>query len=141
MALTAISFFDSGNRPSDQAEPERFYHGLVLGMMLSLGDRYVMTSNRESGFGRYDILLKPQSSADDGIIFEFKVINPETEKNLKDTAKAALEQIMDRKYAAVLQSEGIKRDSIRIYAFAFRGKEVLIDGGYLSEFEKTGGMM
>ncbi len=141
ITLTAISFFDSGNRPSDQAEPERFYHGLVLGMMLSLGDRYVMTSNRESGFGRYDILLKPQSSADDGIIFEFKVINPETERNLKDTAKAALEQIMDRKYAAVLQSEGIKRDSIRIYAFAFRGKEVLIDGGYLSEFEKTGGMM
>lgn len=94
-----------------------------------------MTSNRESGFGRYDVLLEPCDRADDGIILEFKVIQPGTEKNLEETAQAAIRQILDKNYAAVLEAS-CGRDRIRIYGFAFRGKEVLIDGGYLREYEQ-----
>ena len=134
VARTVVSSFDSGNHPSDKTEPERFYHGLVLGIMLSLGDRYRMTSNRESGFGRYDILLEPGNRSDDGIIFEFKVLDAANgEKSLEDTAKAAICQIVRKQYAAVLEEACGNR--IRIYGFAFRGKEVLIKGGYLREFE------
>ncbi len=133
VTLAMVSSFDSGNRPSEQAEPERFYHGFVLGIMIDLGSRYTVTSNRESGFGRYDVLLKPRNPADDGIILEFKVFDSgDGEKSLENTAAAALRQITDRNYAAVLEAEGISRDRIRIYGFAFEGKKVLIDGGYLA---------
>lgn len=134
VALQTISFFDSGNQPSGQAEPERFYHGFVLGLMIELRDRYVITSNRESGFGRYDILLEPCNQADDGMVLEFKVIEPETEKNLQDAVASAINQIINKKYAVVLEEKGVSKDRIRVYGFAFRGKEVLIDGGYLLEF-------
>lgn len=138
VARTVVSSFDSGNHPSDKTEPERFYHGLVLGIMLSLGDRYRMTSNRESGFGRYDILLEPRNRSDDGIIFEFKVLDAANgEKSLEDTAKAAIWQIVCKQYAAVLE-EACGSNRIRIYGVAFRGKEVLIKGGYLREFELSG---
>lgn len=130
-ALSVISFFDSGNHPSAQTEPERFYHGLVLGLMVDLSSQYSITSNRESGFGRYDVMMEPHRHSDDGIIFEFKVFDPEDEKTLHDTAKSAIFQILDKKYASVLES---KCSRIRIYGFAFRGKEVWIDGGYMEEF-------
>ena len=58
VALATFSCFDAGKQPSKAAEPERFYHGFVLGLMVDLSDRYVITSNRESGFGRYDSMLK-----------------------------------------------------------------------------------
>lgn len=97
---------------------------------------YVITSNRESGFGRYDLLFEPRSLQDDGIIFEFKVYNPRKEKSLEDTARTAILQILDKKYAALLREKGVPEKKIRVYGFAFRGKEVLIEGGYLREFEK-----
>lgn len=135
VALSTFSFFDTGQKTSAAAQPERFYHGLVLGLMLELRNRYTMTSNRESGFGRYDVLLEPCDRADDGIILEFKVIQPGTEKNLEETAQAAIRQILHKNYAVALEAS-CGRDRIRIYGFAFRGKEVLIDGGYLREYEQ-----
>lgn len=125
VALATFSYFDSGNRPSG-SEPERFYHGFVLGLMTELSDRYVITSNRESGFGRYDVMLKPRNARDDALLLEFKVHDPEEEASLKDTAKAALEQIHSRNYKAALTAEGISEARIRSYGFAFEGKQVLI---------------
>ena len=125
IALETISYFDSGSRPS-QAEPERFYHGFVLGLMVDLRDRYVITSNRESGFGRYDIVLMPKEKQDDAIIIEFKVYDAEDEKNLQDTVKSALEQIEEQRYEAGILAQGIPAERIRKYGFAFEGKRVLI---------------
>lgn len=123
---TTFSYFDSGNRPSEESEPERFYHGFVLGLMVTLEDRYIITSNRESGFGRYDVLMEPRNAQDAGIIMEFKVQDPEDEKTLADTVKAALQQIEDKEYTSVLEARGIPQSRIRKYGFAFRGKNVLI---------------
>jgi len=126
IALAVFSFFDTGNKPSKEIEPERFYHGFVLGLVVELADRYIITSNRESGFGRYDVMLEPKTKRDDAIILEFKIYNSNKEKDLQDTVKSALQQIEDKKYAAVLESKGIAAERIRKYGFAFRGKEVLI---------------
>lgn len=127
VALQTFSYFDTGMNPSE-LEPERFYHGFVLGMMVKLADRYVLTSNRESGFGRYDIMLEPRQNVPelDAMIIEFKVQDAEEEAELSDTVAEALEQIERKKYDAALVAKGIPKERIRKYGFAFCGKKVLI---------------
>ncbi len=126
VALSTFSFFDTGKHPSG-GEPERFYHGFVLGLIVELRDRYVVTSNRESGFGRYDVMLEPKNpEEDDGIILEFKVHDEDGEETLKDTVASALEQIERKQYAAQMAARGIPSGRIRSYGFAFQGKRVLI---------------
>ena len=125
-----ISYFDTGKTPSDE-EPERFYHGLVLGLMVDQVDNYILNSNRESGFGRYDIMLEPIDKNNEklpGIVIEFKVFNPKKEDTLEETVKNALRQIKEKDYDAELIKRGVKEENIYHYGFAFKGKEVLIDG-------------
>ena len=118
-----FSYFDTTTR----IEPERFYHGFVLGLMVSLENRYIITSNRESGFGRYDIMLEPKNKEDVAIIIEFKVFNTRRDKTIEDTVQAALQQIEDKNYEADLIARGVPKENIRKYGFAFRGKEVYIE--------------
>ena len=126
VALSTFSYFDTGNRPSGE-EPERFYHGFVLGLIVDLQNRYFITSNRESGFGRYDVMLEPKDpKEDDGIILEFKVYDPDDEATLKDTVQSAHGQIEEKQYAEQLLARGVPRERIRSYGFAFQGKKVLI---------------
>lgn len=126
VALTTFSYFDTGKNISWE-EPERFYHGFVLGLMVDLQDRYTITSNRESGFGRYDLMFEPKNpKADDAIILEFKVFNKRREQSLEDTVQSALLQITEKQYTSLLIAKGIPKEHIRTYGFAFQGKNVLI---------------
>ncbi len=127
VALNTFSSFDSGNKPSEQTEPERFYHGFVLGMVVNMADTYIVRSNRESGYGRYDVMLEPVDKSGKAFIFEFKVLDPdEDEETLEDTLAAAHRQIAEKKYETELVSRGFAPEKIRKYGFAFRGRECLI---------------
>lgn len=126
VAMATFSFFDSGNKASAENEPERFYYGFVLGLVVDLQERYTILSNRESGFGRYDVMMEPKSDKDDAIILEFKVQDADDEKTLSDTVQSALQQIQEKKYEISLITKGIPADKIRKYGFAFHGKQVLI---------------
>ena len=131
VALRTFSSFDSGKHTSEKKAPENFYHGFVLGLMVDQTENYIITSNRESGFGRYDIMLEPkdkQSQKYPGIVIEFKVINPRKENSLEETVEAALKQIEEKNYDAELINRGVKEENIHHYGFAFKSKEVLIDG-------------
>lgn len=128
LSMSVFSFFDTGMHPSGQREPERFYHGFVLGLVVELQGRYEILSNRESGFGRYDVMMMPKDLRDQAIIMEFKVFDPQKEKDLDETAGNALAQIRERRYAAQLETQGICADRIKSYGFAFRGKEIVIRG-------------
>lgn len=123
-----FSYFDTGRRKSGKAEPERFYHGFVLGLLVELRGRYRLTSNSESGFGRYDVMLEPLNKDDNAIILEFKVRDADDEQTLADTVNAALKQIDERQYSQTLVDNGISMGKIKKYGFAFEGKKVLIGG-------------
>ncbi|CUO41384.1 AAA family ATPase [Anaerostipes amylophilus] len=126
ISMRIFSYFDVGKKSSKMLEPERFYHGFVLGLLVELMDRYEIKSNRESGFGRYDVMLRPRNVKDKAIIMEFKVISPKKEKSLEETAQNALEQIKEKNYKEELIEAGISENNIKAYGFAFEGKNVLI---------------
>lgn len=126
VALQSFSSFDSGTKPSENLEPERFYHGFVLGLIVDLAGKYHITSNRESGFGRYDVVMEPLQKQFDAIVMEFKVQNPAKEESLQHTVQNALLQIEEKNYDTELLARGIPKSKIRHYGFAFCGKKVLI---------------
>lgn len=129
ITLAMFSYFDVGREDAGNQEPERFYHGFVLGLIADQTDIYEIRPNRESGFGRYDVVLEPKDRTRDvAVILEFKVLSPGKEKGLEETAQAALQQIKDRRYREELQQHGMKEECIREYGFAFEGKKVLIIG-------------
>ncbi len=127
ISLEMFSYFDTGTGSSRQ-EPERFYHGFVLGMLAELLGRYSVTSNRESGYGRYDVMMEPLNGKDDAIVLEFKVYDARKETDLRETAERALAQIRQKRYTELLRAKGISEDRIRSYGIGFRGKEVEIAG-------------
>ncbi|MBQ9991758.1 MAG: AAA family ATPase [Lachnospiraceae bacterium] len=122
--IRTFSYFDTGNQPSIYA-PERFYHGFVLGLLADLSDRYTLTSNRESGFGRYDVVIEPFDQTKNAFILEFKVKDP-NEESLEATVETALAQIEEKRYDTDLLAKGFKKEQIKKYGFAFEGKKVLI---------------
>ena len=125
ISMEMFSYFDTGKKAYG-SDPERFYHGFVLGLLVELKDRYIITSNRESGFGRYDLVMEPRKEELPAIIIEFKVFNKRREQNLEETVAAALLQIEEKQYEKELIARGIAKERIKKYGFAFLGKEVLI---------------
>ena len=126
VALETISSFDTGTKPSEYTEPERFYHGFVLGLLVELKPKYEVLSNRESGYGRYDVMIVPKNKTENAYVFEFKVLDPDEEQSLEDTVQAAMQQIEEKKYVTSLVEKGIPKENIYCYGFAFEGKKVLI---------------
>lgn len=137
ISKSMFSSFDGGNRPSGETQPERFYHGFVLGLLVELADHYIITSNRESGFGRYDVLMEPKSNRYDGIIMEFKVHDSADERDLRETVQAALRQIDEKQYEQNLLDRGVEPDHICKYGFAFEGKKVLIGKAASASIQQT----
>ena len=126
VALQTFSYFDAGTRPSETGQPENFYHGFVLGLLVELSGAYTVTSNRESGYGRYDVVIEPLERNKNAYIFEFKVHDPDEEQTLSDTVASAHHQIEEKQYEASLIAKGIPAECIRTYGFAFEEKKVLI---------------
>ena len=113
--LKSTSYYDGKN--------EDFYHGLILGMTLYLDRDYYVNSNRESGLGRYDVIIEPKNKNNREYILEFKVVKDE--KDLENTAKKAIEQIIDKKYDTQLKERGIK--DITLIGITFFGKIIKVN--------------
>ena len=127
VALNTFSSFDAGKGPSEEKEPEKFYHGFVLGLLVENAKEYIVKSNRESGYGRYDVVLEPKDIKDIAVIMEYKVLNRRAgEKCLEDTAADALKQIEEKKYDTDLLQRGIPADRVLKYGFAFEGEKCFI---------------
>lgn len=126
VALATFSSFDTGSYPSGRTQPERFHHGFVLGLLVELWDQYEVRSNRESGYGRYDVMLIPRQKNQLAFVLEFKVYDAQEELKLEDTVQSALVQIEEKHYDTELIERGISKSKIRHYGFAFEGKKVLI---------------
>ena len=129
IALDTFSSFDVAGREESRIRPENFYHGFVLGLMVEKRDDYIIKSNKESGFGRYDVMMIPRNVKTGNLpamILEFKVMNSNKEKTLEETVSSALAQIEEKKYDTELINAGVKKENIRHYGFAFEGKKVLI---------------
>ena len=127
ITISTFSYFDVGSGNGDDLGPERFYHGFVLGLIAEHAEDYEIRSNRESGFGRYDIMMIPQDYEKyPAIVMEFKVCSRMKKETLEEAVQSALAQIDEKKYDAELLAHGIPADRIRHYGFAFEGKKVLI---------------
>ena len=129
ISMATFSYFDMSGKEDGSGAPERFYHGFVLGLIADQTDQYEICSNRESGFGRYDVMMiprKPGNRRCPAIIMEFKVHNSKKEETLEETVDHALDQIEAMNYDAQLFARGFERREIRHYGFAFEGKKVLI---------------
>lgn len=126
VALATFSSFDTGSHPSGRTQPERFYYGFVLGLLVELRDQYEVRSNRESGYGRYDVMLIPRQKNQLAFVLEFKVYDAQEELKLEDTVQSALVQIEEKHYDTELIERGSSKSKIRHYGFAFEGKKVLI---------------
>ncbi len=129
MARERFRFFDTGGNADSEPDkrPERFYHAFVLGLIACSRRVYHITSNRESGKGRYDVVLEPKPGVhEDPILIEFKVMDKGKEKNLEETAERALKRIDEKKYDWELLDRGFAPEKIRKYGFAFEGETVLI---------------
>ena len=132
ISMATFSYFDMSGKEDGSGAPERFYHGFVLGLIADQTDQYEICSNRESGFGRYDVMMiprKPGNRRCPAIIMEFKVHNSKKEETLEETVDHALDQIEAMNYDAQLFARGFERKEIRHYGFAFEGKKVLIGMG------------
>lgn len=117
--LKSISYFDVGGY-----EGEKVYHAFVLGMLISLNDEYEVLSNRESGYGRYDVMIIPKDISKLGIVIEFKKLDPDDTETLEEMADEALKQIKGKKYSITLEQRGIQ--DIKEIAIVFKGKEICI---------------
>jgi len=120
--MNNLSYFDVSGK-----EPEKVYHAFVLGMLVSISNTHEVKSNKESGFGRYDVMIIPKNASKIGIIIEFKKINVLSKETIDQGTLKALEQIEDMKYEQELASGGIT-DIIKL-AIVFKGKEVKITEG------------
>lgn len=128
ITMATFSYFDVNGAEGGQSEPERFYHGFVLGLIAEQIDIYEIRSNRESGFGRYDVMMIPRKKDDryPAVIIEFKVRSEAKETDLESAVQAAKKQIEEKNYDAELLARGFKKEKILHYGFAFEGKKVLI---------------
>ncbi len=115
--LTAMSYQDPAG-----AEPEKLYHGLILGLLVHLEERYEVRSNRESGYGRADVLMRPKTPGQPGVVIEFKVMGQR--KTVDEVLKDAAKQVRDRKYAAELTAAGAS--PVYEYAMVFDGKQAWV---------------
>ena len=115
-----FSFMDVGENTA-----ENFYHAFVLGMLVGLKDTYYVNSNRESGLGRYDIMLEPKNKTENSFIMEFKILNNTEEKTIEETIKTAKKQIEEKGYETNLKMRGY--ENITKIVFVFKGKEVKME--------------